>query len=247
MTRLLRSRPLRLAAFAAGAVAVAGSAAWVTASAAGYNLSLHGPSSQAAAAAPDKTSKPSTVCTDFMSHFASDLGTSTSKVDAALQKAIAQTLADEVKNKDITQAQADAITKQLAGKAPCDLITAPRLKVPGSGTSTKLRAYQKAFLSAAASALGITDQQLMTDLGNGMTLSQIAAAQRPQVTEDQFRTRLIAKLTPVLDKAVADKQMTSAKEQAIIKQLQTGPIPYWNTPVKKKKVPTAPTASGATT
>jgi hypothetical protein len=238
MTTLLRSRPLRLAAFAAGAIAVAGSAAWVTASAAGYNLSVHGPSSLAAAATPDKTSKPSTVCADFITHFTSDLGSNTPKFNAALQKAVAQTLADEVKNKDITQAQADAITKQLAGKAPCDLITAPRIKVPSAGTGTKVRAYQQAFLSAAASALGITDKQLMTDLANGMTLAQIAAAQNPQVTENKFRSRLIAKLTPVLDKAVTDKQMTSAQEQAILKQLQTGPIPYWNTTIKKK-VPTA--------
>ena len=99
-------------------------------------------------------------------------------------------------------------------------------------------------MAAAASALGITDAQLKTDLATGMSLSQIAAAQKPPVSEADFRTRLIAKLKPLLDTAVTNKQLTSTQEQAILQQLQTGPIPLWNTPIKRKT--TAP-ASPATT
>jgi hypothetical protein len=247
--RLLKLRWLRISAFAAGSVAIAGSAAWVTASAAGFNVSLRSPApSQAAAASVSgQASKSSAVCTDFLGHFAADLGSDQTKVSAALQKAIGQTLDDEVKNKDITQAQADAIKKQMAGKAPCDLISAPRLNVPGGSPAARIGAYQQALLSAAASALGITDAQLKTDLSQGMSLSQIAAAQKPPVTEAEFRARLIAKLTPLLDKAVTAKQLTSAQEQAIIKQLQTGPIPYWDKPLKKKTVPPAPVSSTTTT
>jgi hypothetical protein len=100
------------------------------------------------------------------------------------------------------------------------------------------------LFSAEASALGISDEQLKADLAQGMSLSQIAAAQNPPVTEAQFRARLIAKLTPVLDQAVANKQLTSAQEKAIIQQLQTGPIPYWNKPTRPAKKPagTSPTA-----
>jgi hypothetical protein len=88
-------------------------------------------------------------------------------------------------------------------------------------------------MTAAASALGITPQQLRTDLAGGTTLSQIAAAQSPPVTEDQFRTKLIADIKPLLDKAVTDKKLTSAQEQQILQRLQTGPIPFWDKPVKK--------------
>jgi len=67
-----------------------------------------------------------------------------------------------------------------------------------------------------------------------MTLSQIAAAQK--VTEAQFRTRVIASLTPLLDKAVADKVLTPAQEKKILNRLQNGPIPLWNKPAR----PTSP-------
>jgi hypothetical protein len=111
------------------------------------------------------------------------------------------------------------------------------------GSTPELGAYKQALLGAAASALGITDQELKADLAKGMTLSQIAAAQKPPVTEAQFRSRLIAKLTPMLDAAVANKTLTGAQEQAIIKQLQTGPLPYWNTPTRQPKKPTAASPS----
>ena len=233
ITNIATPRRLRLAGFAAGAAALAGAAVYITASAAGYNLSLNRPSTppaQAAlASAPDaKGGAASAACTDFISHFASDLGTTQAKVDSAFQQAAGQTLADEVKNGDLTQAQADKIKQTLAGKQPCTI-------AGGLGSSAHVGAgqYTQALVTAAASALGITPQQLRTDLASGMTLSQIAAAQKPAVTEDQFRTKLIANIKPLLDKAVTDKKLTSAQEQSILQRLQTGPIPFWDKPVKK--------------
>ena len=242
-------RHLRVLGFAAGAVAIAAGAVWITASAAGLNVGLLSSNStspqsaNASAAGPSaKAGTASAACNDFVSHFASDLGTSQTKVDAAFQKAVGQTLDDEVKNGDITQAQADAIKKKVAGQAPCALLPSTGRKASASN----LGAYRQAFLTAAASALGITDQQLKTDFGQGMTLSQIAAAQNPPVTEAQFRTRLIAGLTPLLDEAVASKKLTGAQEKAIIQRLQTGPIPYWNTPMRPAKTPSAISPSPTT-
>lgn len=233
ITSIATPRHLRLAGFAAGAVVLAGAAVYISASAAGFDLSLNRgstPTGQASlASAPDTKAGPaSAACTDFISHFASDLGTTQAKVDGAFQQAAAQTLADEVKSGQLTQAQADAIKAKLAGKQPCAL---------ASGLAPSTRAgtaqYTQALMMAAASALGITPQQLRTDLAGGMTLSQIAAAQNPPVTEDQFRTRLIADIKPLLDKAVTDKKLTSAQEQKILQGLQTGPIPFWDKPIKK--------------
>ncbi|TMF44167.1 MAG: hypothetical protein E6I23_08440 [Chloroflexi bacterium] len=141
---------------------------------------------------------------------------------------------DQQTGKASAVSQADAIKKKVAGQAPCALLpSAP--KAPRSD----LGAYKEALLGAAASALGITDQQLTADLAQGMTLSQIAAAQNPPVTEAQFRDRLIAKLTPLLDAAVTKKQLTQAQEQAIIQQLKTGPIPFWSKPMPAPKKPVA--------
>lgn len=232
-------RHIRVLGFATGAVAVAAGAVWITASAAGLNVSLHSSTPQStqamsATAAGAQPGKASALCNTFKSHFAQNLGSTPSKVDAAFQKAIDQTLADEVKNGDITQPQADAIKKKVSGQAPCAHLPSAD-KAPGS----ELGAYRQALLSADASALGISDQQLKTDLAQGMTLSQIAAAQKPPVTEAQFRERLIAKLTPTLDAAVTSKKLTTAQEKAIINQLKTGPIPYWNKPTHSGKKPAA--------
>ncbi len=241
-------RHLRVAGLASGAVAIAAGAVWITASASGLNVgfltptpSSPPPNGTTAAGPNQQGGKTSAACNDFVSHFASDLGTSQSKVDAAFQKAVGQTLDDEVKSGDLTQAQADAIKKKVAGQAPCAL-----LPTTGKARGSDGGAYKAALLSAAASALGITDQQLKADLAQGMTLSQIAAAQNPPVTEAQFRSRLIAKLTPLLDADVANKKLTQAQEQAILNQLQTGPIPYWDKPIPAPHKPATASPSPAT-
>lgn len=252
MTSLAKLRYLRVLGFAVGAVLVAGAAVLVTASAAGLNVGFRPSSSQPAAAdaasISQKTSA-SAVCNDFLTHLSNDLGKSQSQVNAAVQKAIGETLADEVKNKDLTQAQADAIKQRLANQPPCSLagnLGRTPGKTPPVGGGTAIGAYTQQLISAAASALGISDTTLKADLASGMTLSQIAAAQNPPVTEAQFRTRLIARLKPLLDTAVTNKKLTTAQEQMILQQLQTGPIPFWNTPMRKPK-PAAPASPATTT
>jgi hypothetical protein len=250
MTSLAKLRYLRVVGFAAGAVLVAGAAVLVTASAAGLNVGFRPSASQPAqadTASIDQQAAASAVCNDFLAHLSSDLGKSQSQVNAAVQKAIGETLADEVKNKELTQAQADAIKQRLTSQPPCTLAgNLGKPAAPQPRPSATIGAYTQQLITAAASALGITDTQLKTDLAGGMTLSQIAAAQNPPVTEAQFRTRLIAKLTPLLDTAVTNKKLTSAQEQAIIKQLQTGPIPFWSTPMRRPK-PAAPASPATTT
>ena len=234
MTKLANLGFLRIAGLAAGAAAVSGAAVLVTASAAGYNVPFFNSSQPASAASIDDAAQPSALCTAFVSHFSADLNTSPAALNAAFQKAIGETLADQVKNGKLTQAQADKIKARLAGRTPCAIAGA--LKRPGAAAN--LSTYRQALLSASASALGITDATLKSDLAKGMSLSQIAAAQH--VTEAQFRTKLISNLTPLLDKAVAGKVLTPAQEKKIINRLQKGPIPLWN------KAPRPTTAAGTT-
>ncbi len=226
IARLAKHRYVRVAALAVGAVAVAGTAIVVTASAAGMSFGFR----PGASTAPvEANSSASTVCGNFMKHFAVEIGKSQAEINAAFQKAVADTLADEVKSGQITQAQADAIKKKLANQTPCSL---PSTVARGGGDRA-LGAYMQQYLSAAAAALGISETQLMTDLKGGQSLSQVAAAQH--VSEADFRTRLIANLKPALDQAVTDKKLTSAQEQMIINRLQTGALPLWNQPAMHQK------------
>ena len=239
MNKLANLGFLRIVGLAAGAAAISGAAVLVTASAAGYSVPFLNSSQRASATSTDtaSTAQPSALCTEFIGHFSADLNTSQSALDAAFQKAIGETLADQVKNGKLTQARADKIKARFAGKTPCAIAGALR---PAAGAN--LARYRQALLSAAASALGITDATLKSDLAKGMSLSQIAAAQN--VTEAQFRTKLIANLTPLLDKAVADKLITPAQEKKIVNRLQNGPIPLWNRPARPST--TAGTATGST-
>lgn len=237
-------RRIRIAGLAAGAVAVAGAAVFVTASAAGYNFSInpsssHPPAQAALTTAPvEKTGSASAVCNDFLGHFSSDLGKSTTDVSNAFDKAVGQTLADEVRNGTITQDQANQITSRLTGKQPCTLASGLGAPKPGTGGGV----YQQALIRAAASALGVSSQTLMADLAKGMTLHQVADAQNPPVTEAQFRTKLIANLTPLLDQAVTNGKLTKAQENKILTALQNGPIPLWDRPLKRPAATASPAA-----
>ena len=239
INRIWKLRHLRVAGLAAGVVAVAGAAVVVTASASGMGFGLR-PSSAAqsnnAELAAVEANSSSAVCDNFMKHFAVEISKSQAEINAAFQRAIADTLADEVKAGHLTQAQADAIKQKLASQTPCTL---PSL-APHSGDKG-IAAYMTQYVAAAASALGITETQLKADLKNGQSLSQVAAAQK--VSEATFRTKLIANLKPVLDKALTDKKITAAQEQAIVTRLQNGPLPLWNRPENRKPTPAATPSS----
>jgi hypothetical protein len=224
-------RYVRVAGFAVGAVAVAGAAVVITASASGMSFGF-----KAAATAQqpvDSTSATSPACSTFMKHFAVEIGKSQAQINAAFQKAIGETLADEVKSGQITQAQADALAKKVANQTPCTLPSAAHSKPRGS--KAEIAAYMQQYVNAAAVALGVSESQLKTDLAGGQSLSQVAAAQH--VSEADFRTRLIANLKPALDKAVADKKLTSQQETLIVQRLQTGPLPLWTNAPKHQQPP----------
>ena len=238
MKMLFKARYARIAGLALGAVAVAGAAVVVTASAAGLSFGFKPAASSQAAAAEaaglDQSKARSGVCTDFMGHFAVEIGKSQAQINTAFHNAIADTLADEVKNGQLTQAQADAIKAKLAGQTPCTL---PAQLAPRPAGRGALAGYLQAYEMAAASALGVTPAELQSDLKAGQSLSEVAAAHN--VSEADFRTRLIANLQPLLDTAVKNGKLTSTREQALLNRLKTGPLPLWTRPSR-------PNAPGAT-
>ena len=243
ITTLGKHRYLRIAGFAIGAVVVATGAVLITASASGLNLSARPaganlPDAAVETASINSAANSPAACAAFMKHLAVDLGKSQADINKAVQKAIGETLTDQVNSKQLTQAQADAIKQKLANQNACAIIAGAGTK-PGHGDRGHHGpAYMSQYLSAAAAVLGITDVQLKTNLSKGQTLSQMAAAHSPAISLADFRTALIAKLQPQLDTAVANKKMTAAQEQEIINKLKTGPLPYWDKPMHT--VPAAP-------
>lgn len=119
---------------------------------------------------------------EFLSDFASNLGVSQDKVTTALQATKQQLVQEAVQQGKLTQDQANKI---LANN-----------KNIGFGLGFIGRANHKkgditqnpTYLSNAATALGLTVDQLKSDLQSGQTLKQIITAQG--MTMDQFRQKM---------------------------------------------------------
>ncbi len=73
--------------------------------------------------------------------------------------------------------------------------------------------------AAVASYLGITTDELHTQLESGKTLAQIAVAHNK--TADGVVTTLLANAKQRLDTAVADQRLTADQEQAFLDRLKT--------------------------
>src|SRR5215472_18708257 len=183
-------------------------------------------------------------CSRFTGHVAANLGKSQSQVQKAMSDAIGQTIDDAVKNGDLTQSQASAIKAKLgsSGTQACagpGLGILPRLGRPGPGFFPGARGVG---LNEYAKALGISESQLQQDLRSGKTVKDIAASQG--MDEAAFRSKLASVTRADLDQAVAAGKLTQNQENAILQQIQTGPLPLWyQVPRLPRKPAATPTPS----
>jgi hypothetical protein len=248
ITRLGKHRYLRIAGFAIGAVVVATGAVLITASASGLSFgtrpvaATQPDASVEVAASINQAPASPAACAAFMKRLAVGLSKSQASINQIVQKAISDSITDQLNSHAITQAQADAMKAKLANQTACALIAGAGKTDNAGGRGQKATAYMQQYLTAAASVLGITDAQLKTNLSSGQTLSAMAAAHKPAISLADFRTGLIAKLQPQLDTAVKNNQMTTAQSQQIVNQLKTGALPYWDKPMHTKK-PAAPSTA----
>lgn len=214
------------------AVILAASAIAVTASAAGLGVGSLFAATTPTPKPSAATSAGATACQVFLGHLAGQLKVSPSKLDTAAIAAAKQTIQDQVTAGKLTQAQADKIEARLGSDSLCEL---GRAGIAG-GARAKGGAATHDYLAAAASALGVSEAQLRSDLKGGQTLSQVAAAQG--VSEDQFKSRVVAFLKPKLDAAVTAGKLTQAQEDSALAKFQNGDPPLWNTARRGAASPT---------
>jgi hypothetical protein len=178
-----------------------------------------------AAFAATQLDSPSARSQAIINDAAGQLGVQPDKLTSALQKALEDQLQADVTAGRLTQAQADAQKKLIeSGKYPL-------LGVGGFGFGRGgfgghggpsafggLGAGLMGDFSTAATYLGLTTDQLMTDLKGGKTLAQVATAQGK--TPDGLISALVAAVEKQLDAAVTANKLSSTQEQAIEKNLQ---------------------------
>ena len=150
-------------------------------------------------------------------------GKTTSGLEQAITAAAKTRLDKAVANKRLTAAQEQKILSALSARMN-DLVNntapkgAPGLLGFGFGRAAVVRPF--AEIKGAAKYLGLTNAQLRKQLESGKTLAQIAKAQGKSTSG--LEQAITASVKARLDEAVANKRITSAQEQKLLKALSTG-------------------------
>jgi hypothetical protein len=200
-----RSTKAKLVAGAVAAAAIAGGGAAVAAT------QLRSPSEESQAIVNDA---------------AAQLGVQPQALSNALKKALENRVDAAVADGRLTKAQGDALKERIeSGQAPLFV-------GPGFGGHGPFD-HHLGDLDAAASYLGLTEDQLRTELQSGKTLADVAKAQGKSV--DGFVDALVAAAKQHLDEAVSGGRLTKAQEDQILSDLKqritdrvNGKLPQFN-------------------
>jgi hypothetical protein len=169
------------------------------------------------AIAATQLDSPSAQSALIVTDAANQLGVTPTALSNALQKAEEDQIDAEVSSGQLTQSQGTNLKSAIeSGALP--LVTTPGLRHGGVGIGM-LRIGPFGDLSAAATFLGLTAQQIQTDLQNGQTLAQIATAQGKQPTD--LVTTLVTAAKTTLDAAASAGKLSSDQETSILSALQT--------------------------
>jgi hypothetical protein len=133
--------------------------------------------------------------------------TSKSTNTGARDKYLQSVLAPLVKNGTITQAQADAVVKQL------DSATKQRI-----GNFARLRGVGDVF-NAAAKKIGVTEDALKTALRNGQSIADVAKSKH--IDPNAVVDAMVASVKTDLDQAVKNGKLTATTEQTQLNNLKT--------------------------
>ncbi len=157
----------------------------------------------------------------FLDNLAAALGVQRTALDSAFVSAGAKTLDSAVQQGSLTQAQADALTARvqagdvgvlLGGRGP------GRPGGPGDKGMHGAPGVPEAMFDAAAAKLGMTADELRTQLRSGQTLAQLAQAHN--TTEQAVIDAALAAAKTKLAEAVTAGTITQAQADAQYAQLQ---------------------------
>ncbi len=177
------------------------------------------PPAQTATAVPTKPATANLLRSTFLDQLAAALNIQRSALDSAITSAGTKTADAAVQQGTLTQAQADALKARIQAGDLGALLGGRGGPVLGDGRGAKpLAGVQQALLNAGASALGITTDELRTQLRSGQTLAQLA--QSNNTTEQAVISAALAAAKTQLDQAVTAGTLTQAQADAAYAQLQ---------------------------
>jgi hypothetical protein len=152
----------------------------------------------------------------YLNDVAKRLNVTPQQLTTAMKNALIDQLNAAVKAGRLTQAQANQIEKRIQQGRGLPFFGPPGLhdfRMHGAGAL----GAKHAGLSAAASYLGLTRQQLLSDLRSGRTLAHIATSRGKSVSG--LESAMTSAIKADLDKAVSAKRITSSQEHQILTML----------------------------
>ena len=158
------------------------------------------------------TSSPSEESKAIVNDAAKNLGVEPSKLSAALQKAYEDRIDAAVAAGRLTKQQGDELKQRIESG------DFPLVGAPGFGHHFGGRHELGHGLDAAASYLGLTEDQLHSRLESGKTLAEIAEAQGKSV--DGLKAAMVKDAKTHLDAAVKAGRLSPAEEQRVLAGLQ---------------------------
>jgi hypothetical protein len=144
---------------------------------------------------------------------ASQLGVTPTELSAALKSALVKRIDAAVAAGRITKAQGDEMKQRVeSGDFP----------LFGFGPGPGMFEHHEIFggLDAAATYLGLTEDELRSELDNGKSLADVAKAHGKTV--DGLVQALVTDAEQHLDEAVADGHLTKAEEAQMLSRLEQG-------------------------
>ena len=144
---------------------------------------------------------------------AKEKNVSTDDLKTAIVTAVDAKLDQAVKDGNLTQAQADKAKSQLSNLSLDQLgFNRGPSKLPAAGFAMGQEA-----LNAAAQKLGITTQDLMTELRSGKTLADVA--KEKNVSTDDLKTAIVNAVDAQIDQAVTNGKLTQSQADNIKAQI----------------------------
>jgi hypothetical protein len=166
----------------------------------------------AGVAATKLADSPSAESKAIVNDAAKRLGVEPSKLEAALEKAIEDRIDAAVAAGRLTKAQGEELKQRIeSGDFP---LFGPPAFGPGFGMPHPFFHG----LDAAASYLGLTEEQLESRLESGKTLAQIAKAEGKSV--EGLKAAMLEDAKAKLDAAVKAGKLTKADEQKVLEDLE---------------------------
>ena len=148
---------------------------------------------------------------------ASQLGVTPTELSAALKSALVKRIDAAVAAGRITKAQGDEMKQRVeSGDFPLFGFGS------GFGPGPGMFEHHEIFggLDAAATYLGLTEDELRSELDNGKSLADVAKAHGKTV--DGLVRALVTDAKQHLDEAVADGHLTKAEEAQMLSRLEQG-------------------------